>query len=57
VKTVSTHKSRMMERLGLASLSELIQYAITHDLIGPATGPAAPASPSGQDSQANLAAV
>ena len=33
VKTVSTHKSRMMERLGLASLSELIQYAITNDLI------------------------
>jgi DNA-binding NarL/FixJ family response regulator len=33
VKTVSTHKSRMMERLGLNSLSELIQYAITNDLI------------------------
>jgi DNA-binding NarL/FixJ family response regulator len=33
VKTVSTHKSRMMERLGLTSLSELIQYAISHDLI------------------------
>lgn len=33
VKTVSTHKSRMMERLGLTSLSELIQYAITNDLI------------------------
>lgn len=33
VKTVSTHKSRMMERLGLGSLSELIQYAITNDLI------------------------
>jgi DNA-binding NarL/FixJ family response regulator len=57
VKTVSTHKSRMMERRGLASLSELIQYAITHDLIGPATGAAAPASPSGQDSPANLAAI
>jgi DNA-binding NarL/FixJ family response regulator len=33
VKTVSTHKTRMMERLGLGSLSELIQYAITNDLI------------------------
>jgi len=33
VKTVSTHKSRMMERLGLTSLSELIQYAISNDLI------------------------
>jgi two-component system invasion response regulator UvrY len=33
VKTVSTHKSRMMERLGLSSLSELIQYAISNDLI------------------------
>jgi len=34
VKTVSTHKGRMMERLGLGSLSELIQYAISNDLMG-----------------------
>jgi DNA-binding NarL/FixJ family response regulator len=33
VKTVSTHKSRIMTRLGLATLSELIQYAISHDLL------------------------
>lgn len=39
VKTVSTHKSRMMERLGLASLSELIQYAITNDLIDAGESP------------------
>jgi len=50
VKTVSTHKSRMMERMGLGSLSELIQYAITNDLIdlndpsnAPRTGDAGPA--------------
>lgn len=41
VKTVSTHKSRMMERLGLHSLSELIQYAITNDLIDLGEAPGA----------------
>ena len=41
VKTVSTHKSRMMERLGLNSLSELIQYAITNDLIDLGDAPGA----------------
>jgi DNA-binding NarL/FixJ family response regulator len=56
VKTVSTHKSRMMERLGLGSLSELIQYAITNDLIdlndpsnAPRAGDAGPAPRSDQD--------
>lgn len=33
VKTVSTHKRRVMERLGLTSLSDLVRYALSHDLI------------------------
>jgi len=32
-KTVSTHKSRLMEKLGVASVSELVRYAIHHGLI------------------------
>lgn len=33
VKTVSTHKSRIMEKMGIGSFSELIQYAINHRLL------------------------
>jgi DNA-binding NarL/FixJ family response regulator len=33
VKTVSTHKSRLLARLGLRGTSELILYAIKHGLI------------------------
>ena len=33
VKTVSTHKTRIMEKMGLANQSELIQYAIRHKLL------------------------
>ncbi|HRQ46137.1 MAG TPA: response regulator transcription factor [Rhodocyclaceae bacterium] len=33
VKTVSTHKTRIMSKMHLASLSELIRYAIDHDLL------------------------
>jgi len=33
VKTVSTHKRRVMERLGLASLSDLVRYALSRGLI------------------------
>lgn len=33
VKTVSTHKRRVMERLGLGSLSDLVRYALSHGLI------------------------
>jgi two-component system, NarL family, invasion response regulator UvrY len=33
VKTVSTHKTRIMTKMHLASLSELIRYAIDHDLL------------------------
>lgn len=32
VKTVSTHKSNLMQKLGLANQSELIRYAIKHGL-------------------------
>jgi DNA-binding NarL/FixJ family response regulator len=33
VKTVSTHKTRIMEKMNLANPSELIQYAIHHGLM------------------------
>lgn len=33
VKTVSTHKSRIQEKMGLDSLSGLVKYAIRHQLI------------------------
>lgn len=31
-KTVSTHKARMMEKLHLANMAELMRYALAHDL-------------------------
>ena len=34
VKTVSTHKARIMQKMGFANTAELIQYAMRHDLIG-----------------------
>lgn len=33
VKTVSTHKTRIMQKMGHSSLSELIQYAVAHKLL------------------------
>ncbi len=33
VKTVSTHKTRIMAKMHLSSLSDLIRYAIDHDLL------------------------
>ncbi len=33
VKTVSTHKARAQQKLGLASTAELVRYALEHDLI------------------------
>ena len=33
VKTVSTHKARLMEKMGIANQAELIRYAIRHRLI------------------------
>jgi DNA-binding NarL/FixJ family response regulator len=32
VKTVSTHKARLMQKLGVATTNELIRYAIRHRL-------------------------
>jgi DNA-binding NarL/FixJ family response regulator len=33
VKTVSTHKTHVHEKLGLGSLAELVRYAVTHGLL------------------------
>ncbi len=35
VKTVSTHKTRILQKMGTASLAELVQYAVAHSLITP----------------------
>ncbi|HEY7997125.1 MAG TPA: response regulator transcription factor, partial [Steroidobacteraceae bacterium] len=33
VKTVSTHKARILEKLGLGSTAELVRYALEHKLL------------------------
>jgi two-component system, NarL family, invasion response regulator UvrY len=33
VKTVSTHKTRLMQKMNVVKVSELIHYAIRHDLV------------------------
>ncbi|HTT09390.1 MAG TPA: response regulator transcription factor [Burkholderiaceae bacterium] len=33
VKTVSTHKTHVLEKMSLASLADLVRYAITHKLL------------------------
>jgi DNA-binding NarL/FixJ family response regulator len=33
VKTVSTHKTHILEKLGLANTAELVRYAMCHDLL------------------------
>jgi DNA-binding NarL/FixJ family response regulator len=33
VKTVSTHKTRIMQKMQMNSLSEIIQYAVAHQLL------------------------
>jgi DNA-binding NarL/FixJ family response regulator len=33
VKTISTHKTRIMQKMALYTLSELIQYAVAHQLL------------------------
>jgi DNA-binding NarL/FixJ family response regulator len=33
VKTVSTHKTRILEKLGLGSTAELVRYAMEHKLL------------------------
>lgn len=39
VKTVSTHKTRILEKMGLANEAELIRYAVIHDLMPPDARP------------------
>ncbi len=39
VKTVSTHKARLMEKLGVANQAELIHYALRHRLIDDPNAP------------------
>jgi DNA-binding NarL/FixJ family response regulator len=33
VKTISTHKSRILEKMQLASQADLVRYAIRHNLV------------------------
>ena len=33
VKTVSTHKARILQKMGLASQADLVRYAVTHNLL------------------------
>ncbi len=33
-KTVSTHKLRLLEKLNLSSLADLMRYAMHHDILG-----------------------
>jgi DNA-binding NarL/FixJ family response regulator len=35
VKTVATHRARLLVRMGLSNNAELVQYAIEHDLLPP----------------------
>jgi DNA-binding NarL/FixJ family response regulator len=34
VKTVSTHKTRILQKMGVASQAELVRYALEHKLLG-----------------------
>ena len=38
VKTVSTHKARILEKLGVANQTELVHYALRHHLTGDPEG-------------------
>lgn len=38
VKTVGTHKSRILNKMGMHSLAEIVQYAVTHNLLAPFEG-------------------
>jgi DNA-binding NarL/FixJ family response regulator len=33
IKTVSTHKANLMDKLNLASMAELMRYAMAHQLL------------------------
>jgi len=38
VKTVSTHKTRILEKMGLGSTAELVRYALEHGLLNGTAG-------------------
>jgi DNA-binding NarL/FixJ family response regulator len=38
VKTVSTHKTRIMQKMGMNTLSDMVQYAVAHHLLPPMHG-------------------
>src|SRR5688500_3115876 len=38
VKTVSTHKSNLMQKMGLSTTTELVRYALSHRLLDESTG-------------------
>lgn len=35
VKTISTHKTRILQKMGVTTLSDLVQYAVAHHLLPP----------------------
>jgi DNA-binding NarL/FixJ family response regulator len=35
VKTISTHKTRILQKMNLANAAELVRYAVTHGLADP----------------------
>lgn len=37
VKTISTHKNRILHKMQISTLSEIVQYAIKHNLLSPIT--------------------
>jgi DNA-binding NarL/FixJ family response regulator len=41
VKTVSTHKTRILNKMGVTSEAELVRYALEHQLLDKSGGPAA----------------
>ena len=47
IKTVSTHKSRIQEKLGLASTAALIRYGLEQNLAPGSGEPGPPPSPAG----------
>lgn len=42
VKTVSTHKARILQKMNMQSLAELVRYAVEHRLVDAAQAPAEP---------------
>jgi DNA-binding NarL/FixJ family response regulator len=40
VKTVSTHKARLLEKIGVANQTELVHYALKYRLIDDPNAPA-----------------